>query len=453
MNRQSDFVGAFRALADDINAALRGGPDAWTALITRNRDNDHPLMRMLELSIQWVPGKAPPATIFADWRPNGSGDGSGRFTISPNGDMLVGFVRLKSAESPTELQLTIGGQDFGGVTLLKNAGSFAFAHVDRFMVPLINLRFHEVRVCPSTPDDMSVGIVWACFDSVERRDMSVRGAFSILDDATGAAAIYQFGTGSIGSMGSIGSIGSIGTLADKHVELPDMRILTDLGSKDRSVARCDRIRKELMAAAWHPRRLRTWCLEHDDEFAVSRTAVQDDAIDAIGVLTLDGFLTPEECACMMSELGEQPGPPTLVPAPTSTLALVLARLDAAMPNGAPWKIHGTQVAYGDTSDGMHSHRDEAYQGGGPDARTLLLYLTGCGDGGNGGNGGGATVFECDEDWNAQVERVLPIAGRAVVFHVRRKHHAEPVEGGWRKVIAALEIESSGVHFAPHPPGP
>ena len=426
--RTSDFAGVFRALADDINAALWGGPAAWASLIP-SFDN-HPMVRLVDLSNKWRPGKTPPVTIIVDRRPTGGG----RFTVSRQGDLLVGFVRLESAASDAELQLDIGGQDFGGMTLLRSAGSFVFAHADRFIVPLINLRFHEVRVSTSTPDDMdmSVGIVWAFMDSLERREMCIRGAISYIDSA-GAVAIYSSGMGGIGTV-------AVGTVADRSalVMLPDMLALTEIGSRDRTVARCDEIREELMAAAWHPRRVRAWCLEHDDEFADSGAAAVPDDRDVGGVRVLDGFLSPEECACMVSELGENPGPPALVPTPASTLALVVARLDAAMPLGSPWKVHGTRASYGDTSGGMHSHRDEAYQGGGRGAQTLLLYLTGPGDG---GGSGGATVFAADKNQD-QDASVQPMAGRAVVFAVRRMHRADPVQGVWRKIIAAFEIEGA-----------
>ena len=33
--------------------------------------------------------------------------------------------------------------------------------------------------------------------------------------------------------------------------------------------------KELMAKAWHPNRMRRWCLEYDDEFAITDSAITD----------------------------------------------------------------------------------------------------------------------------------------------------------------------------------
>jgi hypothetical protein len=33
-----------------------------------------------------------------------------------------------------------------------------------------------------------------------------------------------------------------------------------------SKERVETLREELMARTWHPKRFRSWCLEHDDEF-------------------------------------------------------------------------------------------------------------------------------------------------------------------------------------------
>ena len=37
-------------------------------------------------------------------------------------------------------------------------------------------------------------------------------------------------------------------------------------ARRRTLARTAALREELMAAAWHPSRMRRWCLEYDDEF-------------------------------------------------------------------------------------------------------------------------------------------------------------------------------------------
>jgi len=387
----------FKAFAEQLATRMEGGPDAWIV-----NDNKHFLIRLVELSNKWRPGDAVPVSIFVEehlWS-----------TISRCGDLLLGFVRLNTVTDASRLRLEIGGQDFGSVDLAPHAGAFAFAHADRFVVPIINLRFHEVRVFPF--DDPSVGIVWGSTDTEERRDLCVSGAYSAMGN--GVAAKYASGMGGIGPVPD-----APGTL----VEMPDMRAMMDKiiedGSKERALARCDALRQDLMAATWHPGRMRRWCLDHEDEFAES-----DD------VHVMDGFLSHEECASLLAEMGT-PGPPSLVPAPSHILDLVQSRLAGTC------AIQGTRCAYGDTSDGMHSHRDEAYQGG---TKTLLVYLTGPGD------GGGETVFE-------KRIRVKPVTGRAVLFSVRHIHHTEPVKGGWRKVIVAFECITSCVAHPRQPASP
>lgn len=176
------------------------------------------------------------------------------------------------------------------VDLAPHAGAFVFAQADRFVVPIINLRFHEVRVLPS--DDPSVGVVWGSTDNEGRRDLSVSGAYSAMGN--GMAAIYARG---------MGSIGPVPGAASSLLEIPDMRAMTNKiieeGSKERALERCDALRQDLMAAAWHPGRMRRWCLDHDDEFAESDNEVTEsdnEVAFADKVHVMDGFLSHEELA-------------------------------------------------------------------------------------------------------------------------------------------------------------
>lgn len=278
-------------------------------------------------------------------------------TICRNGDLLLGFVRLSAATEATELRLEIGGQDFGKVHIGPQAGAFTFAHEGRFVVPLISTRYHEVKAFPG--DDPSIGVVWGFLDRDDRREVCHSKSFSNMGD--GVLAWYTRGVAGIGR--------ELPTECQNPLlELPDMRAMV------KNVVR-----------------------------------------------VVDGFLSPEECASLLEELGA-PGPPCLVPAPERVLSLVQSRVAATFPS---FKICGTRCGYGDTSRGMHSHRDEAYQGG---VRTLLVYLTA-------GGGGGETVFEGGPS-------VTPAVGRAVLFHVRHMHHVEPVKGDWHKVIVAFECDHS-----------
>lgn len=82
----------------------------------------------------------------------------------------------------------------------------------------------------------------------------------------------------------------------------------------------------------------------------------------------------------------------------------------------PFELVGAMVTVGQSNAGMHSHRDESYQGG---DSSLLLYLTDV--------AGGETVFEH--------VTVAPTRGRACVFGVRALHRSEPVTRGDKRIVA------------------
>ena len=240
--RPSNFPALFQALADNIDK----NSTEWDRLITKIK-----AMPFLS-SYTWHECTAPvPFNLFVCRRPIGGNC----FEIDRRATLLVGFIRLENSTDANELQLEIGRKDFGKVCLSKSTGSFVFAHIDRFVVPLINLFYHDVRVHDQS-DDKSIGIVYANLDPVEQQELFFSSACS--DSDIDGITLYMFGMGGTGQYNK--------NTYKNPIQLPDMQDLLN-GPKERSVARCDALREELMAAAWHPKRFRKWCLEYDDEFS------------------------------------------------------------------------------------------------------------------------------------------------------------------------------------------
>lgn len=155
--RDSDFPGAFQALATKLDEFVRGGLPSWLA-ITPPEGQHTPLVGLIESSTSWRPGDDIPVALMVR-----------RLSTKPatDGELIVGFVRLNTVPAPTELRLKVGGNDFGTVTMGGDSGSFVFAHADRFMVPCGVMQ--EVHV--QTDEPRSLGIVWAILDNPERFDL------------------------------------------------------------------------------------------------------------------------------------------------------------------------------------------------------------------------------------------------------------------------------------------
>lgn len=171
--READIQGLFQSLAEQLATRTKGSPDAWSDVAY---DYYHSLFRLIDLTNQWHPGDAVPASLFVE-RHLESTIGGRQFA---SGDLLLGFVRLSTVTEASELRINIGGQDFGAVSLGPQAGAFTFAHAGKFVIPRISLSHHLLTALPC--DDPSVGIVWGMLDSPERRYISMTKTYIDLGD-------------------------------------------------------------------------------------------------------------------------------------------------------------------------------------------------------------------------------------------------------------------------------
>lgn len=419
--------------------ALLAGGEVGRVRSLPATDNNGALMRLIAQAHEGAP--APFVTIDV-WDVVASDVFTDRHPIV---DVLLGFQSLEAADDLSVEVRVANHVSFAPMRV--SPGGFVFAMRDRHAIPFISMRFNpvSVRVRPAGAKYAMIGMV---LDTFERRVMAQSRLEADLcgaGPATDPAATP--GRYSVCESGMM-------TMTDERPPPPDLttmygciRLLdlrTEMDELDnaaqraRTLSRLEDVRRELMAAAWHPRRLREWCLEHDDEFAktasevVSRTRPEDDDEDAPPVV-FEAFLTREECssvaAMIVAGVAEvrDTSPRLVCDAGGAVRAAVQERLRER--SGLPWRVCGDRVAFGDSSAGMHAHRDEPLQGG---TRTLLVYLDDVEAG-----GGGCTVFE-DGDVHIQ-----PVAGRAVLFGVRRMHAVTPCRSAGRpKRVLACEVSLS-----------
>ena len=366
--KKGDLPGAFVAVAREVQRRVRNA--SWAAITC----GSHAVMRLdhQKRNAQRFTGSPTPVALEA--MPVEGREGK-LLCASRQGALLVGFARLRTTDDDTTLNVLIGRQEFGSVTLGHAAGAFVYALDSRFPIPLYNLRFHEVHVDGIVDD--SIAIVYAHICSEEGYDLCVEGAWCTFAD--GRTAVFRHGMGGLRPKDFVSTDAPWEKLL---VVLPDM---TEIAG--------------------------------DDEAENPNPAVR----------VFHKFLTPAES----EELAAAVPPdtwPRMVSAPESLLERVVARLDAAAPWGAPWRAGGERVALGETTIGMSNHRDASYTFGGRATHTLLMYLTGAPEG---DIAGGATVFESGE-------RVVPAEGDAALFSTELMHYAEPAHG-WRKIILACEV--------------
>lgn len=181
--------------------------------------------------------------------------------VGRNADLFVGVQNLDDAGRALEVSLEIGGQSFGDALVPPNG--FAFALRGQHVVPFISLQYHKVFI-RVRPEGARYALVSALLDTEERRTLARSSVSMRVNDADGARVVCTSGMAKYGCS----------TMA-ADVELPDMReLLADVlagapaAQRARAAERVAALRQDLMAAAWHPRRMRAWCLAHDDPFAI-----------------------------------------------------------------------------------------------------------------------------------------------------------------------------------------
>ena len=339
----------------------------------------------------------PPVVLFAvPWR--------SQYAVDREGDLLVGFAALDG--DVCEFEVSIGGHKHESLRVdAMTRGSWRVALGGRFPIPLLNLRFHEVRLHAQTTIE-NCWVIYAYFESSEFRNKLCRSA-ALAQLSESSTWVFTSG------MGRHMTTDGISELDREIIRLPEIRV-ADL-EMARATERTDILREELMRAAWRPDRMRRWCLEHDDDFF-------DDSVKKVTVI--DGFFSPEECqdillAASHRELGLYDSGRDV----ELSLAAVERKLVSVLTS---WSLAGRRVQLGDTARGTHMHADMPLQGG--DA-TLLVYLNSLdGD----GSGGGDTCFP--------EQKVRPLEGRAVLFGTRLLHMGEPCSTtAMHKWIVAFEL--------------
>lgn len=198
-------------------------------------------------------------------------------TVFRHGDILVGFY----ADESTRFSMFIGGFEACSHDLSK--GGFAFASQGRFVVPLICLRYHDVRVTSSTP----IYCVFAYVQRDTRKYLCSNAFHNRLHD--GSRLLFANGMA-----WPVMQKWQLDYCLAECIELPDL----SFHQMGLSVERTRVLREDLAKKAWHPARVRQWCLEHDDEFCVSEVGVHRSKMYLDNVLLMDDFIADELSALL-----------------------------------------------------------------------------------------------------------------------------------------------------------
>lgn len=249
-----------------------------------------------------------------------------RGCVTRDGDLFVGLYN--DYDRDVRVAIELGGRLVSAYTV--GGGRFAFAMDDAFVIPLLNLRFHEVVVTLAFPDDATsavdharIHVLHAAMRSMRRR-LARSGCY--------ASREPEFGGGYFKLSSGMGGVGpSLEGMPPDAIRLPNMRhvplVFDDLLSAE-----------AIMALL---------------------TLVFGDTIDSL----------------------EKDQPYALRERP-DVFAVVAKELSVVE---FPYELVGERVTVGFADAGIHEHRDESYQEGGE--RSLLLYLTTVEAG-----AGGETVF-------------------------------------------------------------
>lgn len=174
--------------------------------------------------------------------------------VSRSGDLLIGFAAL---DGPTpSFQLRIGA----GITHegMKHAplapGEMRMAVDDGFVLPLVGMQYHDVYIDAAPSADLSsLWMLYATVDWSTRCELARKPLSAQLAGKGDSTLYITSGLCGLCSMSKADTI----RLARVDLELP---------SRTRTNARLELLKPGIMEAAWHPERMRRWCLEHDDEF-------------------------------------------------------------------------------------------------------------------------------------------------------------------------------------------
>jgi hypothetical protein len=322
-------------------------------------------------------------------------------TILRAGDILVGFVARES----TSLDVTICDKVVCNRHSLSK-GEFVYALDDQFVIPLISLRFHEVKVSSFEHLDA----IYCLMNTEQRRTMALNSWYSFpVGPGDGMYLLYESGmcTPSL----QMPPVGKGKTL----FELPSVGRKRDFvaESKERTAI----LLKDLSEKTWEPSRMRRWCLSHEDEFAITLIGADESAskIWLGDVLLMDHFVLPDAALEFAWNRDVRLRNDEGASAYLSAIQTELVR--HGITNIV---VVGDRIvcgSYGE-GEGLHSHRDGSLQGG---DLTLIVYL-------NDVEEGGCIVFD---DCGVKIR---PKKHRCIIFSVDKLHHVEPVTRGRRCII-------------------
>ena len=461
-----DAIDSLYAIEDSGIVPLPFGEELWRAPMPRVYDGtNHVAWRRIDEAAIW-------RTIIG----------------ATVGEVFLGFYVKRSAVDTRQFHVTVR-VTIGGTVLrdirITTANLFTFAVEDQTIIPIICIRFHVVEVevvsasgavsLDSHPAEYLSVLCLFLSDNDMRRNWCQRGTFYMMREHLGpgdASRCLEFRGGmmtsySCSNMPLDFDERDVARIPDLKAGIEEKRLVAAEQARRRCHARCLLIMEELMQRTWHPQRMTRWCLAHDDAYftlpgartdapaatpSFPRMAVGETILAAgnshrvhdidARPHVMDAFLRPEQCAGIIGALGPRlagrpvSASPRIMSVSSGILQLVAERLEECV--RGPWHIcssrDGQNVVYGNTSRGLHIHRDEAYLGDG--TMTLLVYLTSCGQ-------GGETVFLHDD--SCELARVRPQAGRAVLFGNRVLHYVEPVIStlaGEEKYIVTFEVRRS-----------
>lgn len=207
------------------------------------------------------------------------------------GDLLVGFAAVGGDVPAFELEVC-GVRNASLAVPAMRRGELRVALGGRYPIPLTSMHSRDVLVVPGLPLD-SLGVppgCWPVFANLPPNlRAELRGGVAVARFSprsawafAGADCVEEASTGCTGCIPCTGcivgsrrrcvrclvGISGTGTGGGRCVRLPALLgVDPPLGAMmARAKERTDALREELARAAWHPRRVRGWCLAHDDFF-------------------------------------------------------------------------------------------------------------------------------------------------------------------------------------------
>ena len=195
-------------------------------------------------------------------------------TLGRVGDLLLGFAALE--RDVPAFEMVVGGRRHPGLAVpALRRGEWRAALGGEYPIPLICMSMAEVRVHPPGLRDDPPGArsdavhlpdgCWAVYAHIgEAQRRAVREGVHVAPVESGGSWMFGSGLGCVVDCVPEGMRRVVSPLPALSLEPPLAERL------ERARRRMDALREDLARAAWHPSRLRSWCLPHDDPFAQQR---------------------------------------------------------------------------------------------------------------------------------------------------------------------------------------